>query len=227
MGQQKCEGHDARDAEPLGLGPQRHPIQGPGARQMRNVAQPRNLPPGVLGSVHAQHEHQVLVAKRAQLLPLDRHQCRSLEEIADVESDGVKARQNLPLDLQQVAPAGAVKGVFVSGLQVVALGGLRQAETRCVPQLRQRHLDPGQIIATNQQIEVRELAQRDVAIQRLRQHRTFVGQHFQSAGLQMPANIEQLDGQPKSTVRVGLVFPAERFQSRRMSGIHLVGQPAV
>ncbi len=101
-----------------------------------------------------------------------------------------------------------------------------QSQTRFVSQFRQRLLDRRQVTGPDQQIEVGKLAHRDVAVQRLRQHRPFVRQHFQATSLQMAMNVEQLECQPQSAVRVGFVLLTKRFQSGRVTGIHFGGQPA-
>ncbi len=150
----------------------------------------------MFGRMDAKHEHEVLIAECAQLLAFDRDHDRSLEEVIDVEADRVKPRQNLPLDFQQVASASAVEGVLVSRFEVIALRRLRQSQAWFVPQVGQRLLDCRQVIGADQQVEVGELAQRYVSIQRLRQHRPFVRQHFETTGLQMPMNVEQLQRQP-------------------------------
>jgi hypothetical protein len=107
----------------------------------------------MFGRVNAKHEHKVLVAEGAQLLPLDGDHSRSLEEVIDVEADRVKPRQNLPLDFQQVASSSAVEGVFVPGFEIIALRRLRQAQARFVSQLGQRLFDRGQVNGSNQQVE--------------------------------------------------------------------------
>ena len=92
----------------------------------------------MFGGVDTQHEHQVLIAQCSQPLALNRDHTRSFEELIDVEADGVKPRQNLPLDFQQIASPSAVERVLVSGLQVVALCRLLQSQAWFVSQFRQR-----------------------------------------------------------------------------------------
>ena len=41
----------------------------------------------MFGGVDAEHEHEILVAKRAQPLPFKRDHGRSFEEVSDVEAD--------------------------------------------------------------------------------------------------------------------------------------------
>ena len=106
----------------------------------------------------AKHEHEVLVAKCAQPLALYRGRHCPLEEIIDIEADGVELRQNSPLDFEQVSSASAVKRVLVSRFEVGALCGLSQAQARFVSQICQGCLDPRKIRSANQKVEVRELA---------------------------------------------------------------------
>src|SRR6266481_7348012 len=176
--------------------------------------------------MHAKHEHEVLIAEGAQPLALDRDYTRSFKELIDVETDRVKPRQNLPLDFQQVAPSSAVEGVLVSGFQVIALRCLRQSQAWFVSQLHQRLFGRQQVIGPDQQVEIRELAHGYISVQGFGQRRPFVRQHFQTTGLQMAMNVQQLERQPQSAVRVGLVLLAKRLQSRRASGVRLGGQPA-
>ncbi len=104
--------------------------------------------------VDAKHQHEVLVAERAQTLPLHHDRNRPREEIVDIESDGIEPGQNPPFDLQQVASVSAVKRVLVSRLDVRALRGPGQLQTRFVSQLGQSSFDAGKITATNQQVEI-------------------------------------------------------------------------
>ena len=52
----------------------------------------------MFGGVNTQHEHEVLIAQCAQPPALNRNYACPFEELIDVKADGVKPRQNLPLE---------------------------------------------------------------------------------------------------------------------------------
>ena len=81
-----------------------------------------------------------------------------------------------------------------------------------VSQFGQGRFDRGQIAGTNEQIEVRELPQRHIAIQNFGQHRSLVRHGLQTTSCEVAMDVEQFESQPKSSVSVSLILLAEGLQ---------------
>ena len=72
----------------------------------------------MLRRMHTERQHQVFFGKCLHRHAADAHRDRPLEHPLHVEVHGVKLRQNVPLQLQQIAPVTTVKGIFVSRVKV-------------------------------------------------------------------------------------------------------------
>ena len=92
-----------------------------------------------------------------------------------VEINGVKARLNRPLHFKKVGTGGAVEGVFVSRFQISAFLSLGKRQVGRVADSTHGIADTGQILRTDQQIDIAGLALCDVAIDYFCQRQALIG----------------------------------------------------
>src|SRR5689334_22679089 len=100
-------------------------------------------------------------------------------------------------------------------------------QARPISQFGKCRFNRGQIASPNEQVEIRELPQRHIAIKHLGQYRPFVRQNLQTASRKMTMNVEQFESQPKSSVSVSFILLAEGLQPCRFRDIHRSGQSPV
>src|SRR5450755_4220566 len=87
-----------------------------------------------------------------------------VKDCIHIKVDRIKARQDLPLEFDQIAAVSAVEGVFVSGRQVGPIFAIREMKVVPVSQVFERSFGFGDVDHTNQKIQIAELPRGDVSI---------------------------------------------------------------
>ena len=106
----------------------------------------------------------------------------------------------------------AIECVHVSRSQIGSLCGFRQMQSRLVSQFGECRFNVGQVSRPNQQVEVGELPNAQIAIQALCEYWSFIWQHFQTASGQSLMDMKEFPCQPQSSMRVDFILPPDRFQ---------------
>jgi hypothetical protein len=220
VGQQQPQQQDALAADEARLVADGRPVHSRlRAEQLGHVADPAQARPAVLGRVGAQHQQQVFRGQGVYRPAAERHRPPPRPEPFQVQREVEVARGDPGVQLDHAGPVVLHERHLADGGEVGVLlaGGQRQPRAVALP----REQFPGlrQVGRRQQQVEIDELTQGEVAVSLGRQGRAFERQGAHRVGGEQVEQPQQFAGEQEVAAGVVVKPAAQPVEDGRGDGL--------